>query len=320
MKQLFGVALLLFATLSLWNSIADFWAAYRTRVIPATVLASKLRIDWGRADSESQETPLYTLSVDLKSDDGSARTFSWEGDPGAAVYPEEALDELKAWGTGTKHNIGVLRGNAKEIRINQMESNPEIGKGVAWLFGFFVAGITGIASLSAANFQLSAHPRLAFLKGFGVWTVFLAFGLMPLLGSFAFAWGMSEKIATWKPVIARKVGESAAFDTSKSVPNVEVTLIAMKQLTEHPYDRIEFDWNGQKLHGGIGSWQGIYDHGTLTTGNEYRFLISPRDRWEIAQKLSWGEDFGVPFGLLLFFGLAFTGAAFGVRRMERRFH
>ncbi|GEM_PF-972848 len=319
MKPVVGISFLLFAALCLWNSISDFWAAYRTRVVPASVVASKLKIDWGRTDSDSYEEPLYTLSVDLKADDSSGRSFTWEGDPGRAVYPEEALDELKRWSPGTQHNVGILRGNARQLRMDQMESNPEVGKGIGWLFGFFFAGLTGIASLVAGNIDSRHHPRFAFLNGFGIWTVFLAFGLMPLLGSFAFAWGMSERINTWKPVVARKIGTSVPFDTTKPIPNVEITPKALTALVEHPYDRIEFNWKGQTLHGGIGRWQGIYDRGTAAAGDEYRFHSSPADRWEIRPSLSWGEDFWAPFGILLFFGFAFTGASFGVKRSERSF-
>ncbi|MCX6610301.1 MAG: hypothetical protein NTW74_05555 [Acidobacteria bacterium] len=319
MQRLISIPFILFSALCLWNSLADFWAAYRTRVVQASVIASKLKIDWGHPDSESGEEPLYTLSVDLKADDGSGRTFSWEGDAGRAMYPEEALDEFERWQPGRKHSVGMLRGNAKEIRLDQMESNPEVGKGVGWLFGFCFSAITALASLVAVNMDSKPHPRLAFMKGFGVWTVFLAFGLMPLLGSFAFAWGMSQKLNTWKPVVARKVGEQRPFDTSKPIANVEITSKAMVALAEKPYNRIEFNWKGQTLHGGIGPWRGTYDTGTLAAGDNYYFVGSPNDRWEIAPSLSWREDFGVPFGILLFFGLAFTGASLIVKRSERSF-
>ena len=319
MKRLISIPFLLFALLCLWNSVADFWAAYRTRVVPATVVASKLKIDWGRTDSESREEPLYTLSVDLKADDSSGRTFSWQGDPGRAVYPEEALDEFARWQPGTKQTIGILRGNAREIRVDQMESNPEVGKGIGWLFGFFFAGMTALAALVAGSMDEKRHPRLAFLNELGAWTVFFAFGLMPLLGSVAFAWGMSQKINTWEPVLARKAGERAAFDTSKPIPNVEITSKAMQGLAENPYDRIEFNWKGQTLHGGIGPWLGVYDTGLLPAGDGYRFMSSPNDRWDITQNLSWQEDFAVPFGILLFFGVAFTGVSFVIKRSEKRF-
>ncbi len=319
MKRLASIPFILFAALCLWNSLADFWAAYRTRVVQVSVVASKLKIDWGRSESDSYEEPLYTLSVDLRADDASGRTFSWVGDPGRAVYPEEALDELERWSPGRKHSIGILRGNAREIRLDQMESNPEIGKGIAWLIGFFFSGITALAIVVAVNIDSKPHSRLHFMKGFGMWTVFLAFGLMPLLGSIAFGWGMFQKINTWKPVVAQKAGVLAPFDTSKPIPNVEITPKALAALVEHPYDRIEFSWKGQSLHGGIGPWQGTYDRGTTSTGNEYRFLSSPNDRWEIAPKLTWGEDFWVPFGILLLFGVVFTGVSFVIKRSERSF-
>ncbi len=319
MKRLASIPFLLLSALCLWNSLADFWAAYRTRVVQASVLASKLKIDWGRSEAGSYEEPLYTLSVDLKADDASGRTFSWEGDPGRAVYPEEALDEFARWQPGRKQTIGLLRGNAREIRMDQMESNPEVGKGIGWLFGFLFFGMTALAALVAGSLDEKRHPRLAFLNGLGVWTIFFAFGLMPLLGSIAFAWGMSHKISTWEPVLARKVGERAAFDTSKPIPNVEITSKAQQGLAENPYDRIEFNWKGQILHGGIGPWHGVYDTGILAAGEGYRFMSSPHDRWEIAQSLSWTGDFAFPFGILVFFGLVFTGVSFVVKRSEKSF-
>jgi hypothetical protein len=200
-----------------------------------------------------------------------------------------------------------------------MESNPEVGKGIGWLFGFFFSGMTALAALVAGSMDEKRHPRLAFLNELGAWTVFFAFGLMPLLGSVAFAWGMSQKINTWEPVLARKAGERAAFDTSKPIPNVEITSKAMQGLAENPYDRIEFNWKGQTLHGGIGPWLGVYDTGLLPAGDGYRFMSSPNDRWDITQNLSWQEDFAVPFGILLFFGVAFTGVSFVIKRSEKRF-
>ena len=319
MKRLASIPFLLFAALCLWNSLADFWAAYRTRVVQASVVASKLKIDWGRSEAGSYEEPLYTLSVDLKADDSSGRTFSLQGDPGRAVYPEEALDEFARWQPGRKQTIGILRGNAREIRLDQMESNPEVGKGIGWLFGFFFAGLTALAMLVSGNLDMNRHPRLAFAKGFGVWTIFFAFGLMPLLGSVAFGWAMFQRINTWKPVVAQKVGEQMAFDTAKPIPNVEITSKALIGLAAVPYNRIEFQWKGQILHGGIGPWRGTYDAGASAEGDNYRFLSSPDDRWEIRQRLSWKEDFAVPFGILLFFGVAFTGVSFVIKRSEKRF-
>ncbi len=319
MKRLISIPFLLFAALCLWNSISDFWAAYRTRVVPVSVIASKLKIDWGRADSESIEEPFYTLSVDLKADDASGRTFTWQGDPGRAVYPEEALDEFAHWQPGRKHTIGVLRGNAREIRLDQMESNPEVAKGIGWLFGFFFSGITALATVAAGSIQTKRYPRLAFMKSLGIWTVFLAFGLMPLLGSVAFGWAMAQRINTWQPVTAQKVGEQLPFDTSKPIPNVEITSKALKGLAEKPYNRIQFEWKGQTLLGGIGPWGGIYDVGASAAGDQYFFMSSPNDRWDITKSLSWEEDFAFPFGILLFFGVAFTGVSFVVKRSEKSF-
>ena len=52
---------------------------------------------------------------------------------------------------------------------------------------------------------------------------------------------------------------------------------------------------------------------------EYQFFMSPKNRWDMVPNLSWGEDFWVPFGILLFFGFAFTGASLIIRKSEGSF-
>lgn len=39
-------------------------------------------------------------------------------------------------------------------------------------------------------------------------------------------------------------------------------------------------------------------------------------RWDIVPKLSWSEDFAVPFGILLFLGITFCGASLLIRKMD----
>jgi len=318
-----GIFLGLLTVLFLWFAIQNFWIASRMRNTDATVVASALKIDWGRPDSESVEQPLYLLRIDLRAADGSARTFHWEGDPGQAVYPEEALDEFKRWSPGTHHNIATIRGNSRELRLDQLESNPEIGKGVGWIFGAFFMGMFAVSLFAAgASDPVNAPPGLGLIKGFGIWIVFLAFGIPMLIGSMAFGWGMSQKILSWQQITSNEVGEAAAFDITRKIPNVEITAKALKGLEESLYKRLEFRWSGQTLHAGLGSWQGVYDiglRGAPEENGKYRFFISPKDRWEVEPTLSWGENFGVPFGTLLFFGVAFTGASLAIRSQERRF-
>ena len=90
------------ATLSLFSSAKNFWAVSRMREVSATIVTSSLKIDWGREAFETNEIPLYLMSVDLLADDGSGRVFHWSGDPGKAAYPEEALDEFALWQKGTR--------------------------------------------------------------------------------------------------------------------------------------------------------------------------------------------------------------------------
>lgn len=302
-----GIVMGLFTALCLWNAFSDFRAAANMRHTKAKVLASRLKMDWGRADATSYEEPLYTVEMDLVATDGSNRTFHWEGDPGQAVYPEEALDALQRWAPGTEHTVSMLRGNARELRFDQFESNPEIGKGIAWMVGAMFAGITGLAAFAAGD-------RLNIL---GPWAVFVGFGLFPLLGAFPVAWGTSQKILNWKQVTAQKIGDSAPFDVSKPIPNVVLTPKAIENLPTVPYDRFEFTLNGATFHAGRGPWHGVYE--TALADDKPVFFVDPNDRWSSAKTLSWQEDFGVPTGILLFFGLTFTGVGLLIRKFDRRF-
>ena len=316
-----GGFFVLLASLSLFYSAKNFWAVSRMREVSATVVASSLKIDWGREEFETNEIPLYLMSVELLADDGSGRVFHWSGDPGKAAYPEEALDEFALWQKGTRHRVAMLRGNARELRMEHLEDNPEQNAGIGWLFAAFFSAMIGVAFFASAGIEIGGRARLGFLRGMGMWTVFLAFGLLPLFGSVLFGWGMANRILSWEQVSAHKVGESIAFDTTLKIPGVEVTLNAATKLAENPYDRVEFQWKGRTLLGGIGKWGGVHDRGMSSgAGNgEYQFFISPKNRWDMVPNLSWGEDFWVPFGILLFFGFAFTGASLIIRKSEGSF-
>ena len=132
-----GGFFVLVASLSLFYSAKNFWAVSRMREVSATVVASSLRIDWGREEFETNEIPLYLMSVELLADDGSGRVFHWSGDPGKAAYPEEALDEFALWQKGTRHRVAMIRGNARELRMEHLEDNPEQNAGIGWLFAVF---------------------------------------------------------------------------------------------------------------------------------------------------------------------------------------
>lgn len=46
---------------------------------------------------------------------------SREVEAGKASYPEEALDELRAWATGTLHRIHIRRNNPRTVWIEELE-------------------------------------------------------------------------------------------------------------------------------------------------------------------------------------------------------
>lgn len=289
----------LLTLLCIWNAFSDFRAAATMRHVKAKAVAANLTIDWGRTEESSSEEPLYRLVVELVAMDESKRVFHFEGDPGQAVYPEEAMDSLERFAVGTGHTVSMLRGNARELRFDQFESNPEITKGIAWSFGAVFAALIGIAAYVA-------------MDKVGPWIVFFGFGLLPLLGAIPVGWGASHRIMNWKQVTAQNIGEPAPFDVTKSRPNVQITPRALENLPQHPYQRIEFQWQGRTLHGGLGPFRGIYDT-DLPTRN-LTFFMNPNDRWEIDESLTWGEDFAFPTGILALFGIVFTGVGLLIRR------
>ena len=306
------------ACLSLFYSVKNFRAVSRMREVSATVVASSLKIDWGREEFKLYEIPLYVMSVDLLADDASGRVFHWSGDPGRATYPEEALEEFSLWQKGTRHRVAMIRGDARELRLENLEDNPEQNAGIGWLFAVFFAATFAVACFAAAGIETGGRARPGFSKGTGMWTIFLAVGLLSLFGSVPLGWSMANRIHSWEQVSAHKVGASTAFDTTLKIPGVELTPNAITKLAENPYDRVEFQWQGRMLHGGIGSWRGLHDL-KMSSGaseGEYRFFMSPKNRWEILPTLSWGEDFWFPVGILLFFGFAFIGASLVIRKMD----
>jgi hypothetical protein len=301
--KIVGIIFGLLTALCVYNAIDDWRAAMTMRRYPAQVVAAKLKVDYGVPDSESQEQPLYTLVVDFMATDESKRSFHWEGEPGSAVYPEEAFDELARFTPGTLQEIFVLRGNARALRFDSLEENLEVSKAIAW---------TSCSVLFAiVTWAVFASRRLG---NRGPWAAFVAIGMLPLLGVLPVGWMAYQKLTTWVYVSGKPIGELSAFDPLQALPNVEFTAKALEKLPATRYHRFEFVWNGKVLHGGFGGWLGPYD---VNFGQESpRFYVSPKDRWATAGSLEWGEDFGMPVGILLLFGLAFTGAGLLIRRMK----
>lgn len=289
----------LIGVLCAWNAIDDFRLAASMRQTRAKVVDAKLTIDWGRAEVDSYEEPLYELVLDFVATDGSGRTFHWEGDPDQAIYPEEAIDALSLFAVGSEHTVSTLRGNARALRLEGFESSPEMGKGFGWTFGAVFAGIIALAAFASSSLDGDGPV--------GPWMVFVGFGIVPLLGSIPLGIIGFQKVTSWRQVTATVAKQEAPFDVAQLPPRVLVTAKAKENLPQHAYLRMEFEWNGKRLHAGKGRWHGPYDR----VGE--KFYVSPTDRWAVQENLSWGEDFFLPAGIVAFFGIAFTGAGFVIR-------
>ena len=290
----------LLAALCGWNAASDFRDAYTMRKYSAKVVGSKLKVDFGRTDSDSIEEPLYTILVDLVTTNEPISRFRWEGDPGQAVYPEEALDEFARFAPGTIHNISVVRGSPREVRMDSLESSLPLDKGIAWSsFTVFLA-IVALTIYSARSWNKK-----------GPWGLFVAIGLLPLLGAIPVGWFGYERLTTWEYISGTIVGAEKPFDPTQPLANVEFTAKALEKIPETSYQRFTFSWNANTYTGGYRGWHGPYDE--KFAQQEPRFCISLKDRWATAATVEWGEDFLIPVGILMLFGVAFTGVGLLIR-------
>ncbi len=307
-----GLLLLALTILSLWFSAKNFWTYARMRSVDVSVAASSLRVD--ATPPERGETSgwlFYYLQLDFRAEDGSGRKLHWEGEAGRAAYPEEAFDELRLWGPGTRHRIQIIRGNARELRLNEMEQ-PELEAGTGLLILAAMLGMIALAMLVGLGDENSPLRRFAFGRRLGIWTIFFGFGLLPLLGWGGFTASHVYRMATWQETSARRVEAGHRFDAAQLPKGVEVTPAARAILAEAKYDLIEYEWRGQRVRGGIGHFEGVHSH--LGSADRLRFRISPKNRWELSEKLGWNADFWAPFGVLLFFGVAFCGAGLLIKK------
>lgn len=313
-----GLLFLLLTLWMVWIAARNGLAYLRMRTVAVSVADSKLRISKGEGD-----TLEYTLGLALVATGDGDRQILEEVDLEHAVYPEEAFDELAFWAPGTRHTISFLRGQAREVRLPGNGDSPELNAaaGATIAAGLFL--LVAVAMLAGLAEEQSWVRRFAWGRSIGVWTVFLFFGLAPLFGSIAFGWAYWQRANTWLPVTAHLLDAKHRFDAAALPPRVEITPDAAQLLTGHPYALLEFSLGNRTLHGGRG---GYHQHGVLDSLREpadtaagYPFRINPRNRWEVSGDPLWGEQFWAPFGILLLFGVAFTGASVLVRRSEHRF-
>jgi hypothetical protein len=315
-----AVCTLFFAYLSIRN----FRDYFSMRSAEVRVLASSMKIQiFPAPDSDSSPYLGYLLQLQLQSTDATQRLISWDAEAGKAAYPEEALDELAAWAPGTIHRIQFLRNSARAIRIEELERSPELESAIGALIAIAIFGLGTLFCYTAANEmsadQMPAKPGKRASTGFfGPWLLFVAFGMLPLIGWVAFTASFLWKVSTWIPVSANVPAAARAFDLTSLPANVEITESAKEKLQGSEYRLFTFPWNGKTLHGGIGYLGGEFDDNTnhAPRPETLNFHISPVNRWALQVELGKGEDFWVPFGVLLLFGLAFTGAGLAVRKLS----
>jgi hypothetical protein len=73
--------------------------------LPVVVLSSSLRIDWFAGNSTNPPEPEFTLALELRTPDG--QTLRYEGLPGKAYYPKQALDEFQRFARGPRTGLGL---------------------------------------------------------------------------------------------------------------------------------------------------------------------------------------------------------------------
>jgi hypothetical protein len=306
----FLISGLLFALLTatcLWNAFSNYRALSNLRKTQATVIASKLLIDWNSTPSDSREHPLYILTLDLVSTDSTKRHFHWEGDPGQAAYPEEALDELAQWNPGSLHQVSMLRGDSRELRFDQLESDPEWNKCILWSIGAGLCGFSGLVL-----FMLARVQRQRLQEEAGVWVVFVTVGLITLLAVPAVGRYTTKQFQSFEPIELQKLEHDRPFDTSQIIPDVSLTPKAKEKIAKESYDRYQYVFGEKTYHLGKGYWYGVLDS-ALKDQQTRGYAIHRNNRWEIAHNPTWTRSVITPTGMTLLFAIVFLGAGLAVR-------
>lgn len=311
-----GACFALITLLLIVLAARNLYGYFSMRSAEVRVLASSMKIDiFPAPDSDSVPYLGYLLRLSLETTDTPARNISWEVEAGKAAYPEEALDELRAWAPGTLHRIHFLRNNPRAIRIEALERSSELESGIgsvvaSILFGMITLFCFTAVSLSGQENDPQASP----------WYLFVAFGLLPLLGWVVFTGSFIWKLSTWEAVSVEVPEQTTTFNTAAPPAGVEITPAAVEKLKDNTYRLFTFSWNGETRSGAVGTLGGEFDD----PNNYFRFgpgrlnfHISPKNRWAVAVNLGEGQDFWVPFLALLGFGVVFTGAGLMVRSMSQ---
>lgn len=302
-----GGVLALAALLSGWQAYSYHRDAERMRVVPARVVSSKLVVDWFAGDGNNAAQPNYRFEVDLVTDDGERRGIPWVGRPESGVYPEEALDVLARFGAGTKQTLFLRRGDSRDIRFNRFDDNPDREAAAGWLIGAVVWG-------ALATFLL-VFARGKDGRNFGLWTIFFVIGLVPLLASGWLAKSCFEKYSTWKGISLRAVGEQAPFVAPEDRAELTITEAAREALARVPYQRYEYELDGERCRLGGGPFNGVLDE-ILRDKNSMKapaLHVHPQDRWNLDPDFSMWWTLIYPPGITLFFGVLIAGIGLGMR-------
>jgi len=299
--------MLLAAAFCGWQAYSHFRDAGRMRVVPATVISSKLVLDWFAGDGNNAPQPNYRFEVDLVTDDAERRGIPWVGRPESAVYPEEALDILASFAAGTKQTLFLRRGDSRDIRFNRFDDNPDGELGAGWLIGACFLAVLATFLLVFAGGKDG--------RAFGLWTIFFVIGLVPLLASGWLAKSCYEKYSTWKPVTLRTVGQPAPFADLENREDLTITEAARAELPKVPYQRYEYELDGKRYRLGGGPFNGVLDE-ILRDKNSMKapaLHVHPQDRWNLDPDFSMWGTLIYPPGITLFFGLLITGIGLGMR-------
>lgn len=272
--------------------------AEREKVLTVVVLSSSLKMDWFAGNSTNPAEPDYTLTLELQSSDG--QTLRYEGPPGEAYYPEEALDEFHRFAKGTTHRIAFDTGRTRQIRLYDVSSALDFGAYVGNVSLACLGGLNGLAFAWMAWRRYREQPTML-----GWWTVvFCAFVALLVLSVLAVGRNLNT-LKGYQPVTLQ-LGEARRGYTPENLPpevTVSPALIEGLQGREYRLYRYEYGGRTYWLANGIGS-EGVLDS-SLSFRHEnpdaiHNTHVWPENRWNLRNNVS-------PVGALLL-PVAFLGS------------
>lgn len=288
----------------LWKSAHFAYLAMEHRPLSVKVLGAGLTLNWFDGDSDTAAYPWYELALDLKAEDGSERTFSWQVEAGRARYLEEALDVYADWAPGTVHQIHTVPGQSRQIRFADLGENPESNQSLSWAIVAAMAGvIAGTLHMFASK---KGNPGL----------ILIAFGLMPMLGGVIMGVNAARDLRHFVPVEVKQVKKGLRYDLAAAPPYLKAEPKAAAKFAEYSsdtYDLFEYQLDGKKFR--LGSGHYCCGGSVLRLAMEEpedaahpdRYFVSTRNRWEFRRHLEWFHEVIFIPGMLLGFGAVFIG-------------